>query len=339
MAEERSPDATDWCAGLRLAEFRALTPAERIEIRYAAFARYLWSALAFVLFPLAFATFVVLGLPLASRPVASGLVAVVVVVGLVVMALLLLAGRDWLRWARALSRDARQGAVQRFEGVIPHLPAPDESLQSLLKEGLLQAGSEETQWLEVLPVSGGVLQANGVRPRRWIRARRRRVAEVPEYAATAAEWVSPARTSGEEVYLNHRELTAAETEELRRHIRRLTLRPLLLAVALDAWLGTVLVLSGGRLEGTQLLTGLLLLVVAVRANWSAYRSLALGGRLRQDLRIGRVVITRSPKSDPELETLPGGEAPTLSDPDEFLPVSGALWSEAGQPAPWRTLAH
>jgi hypothetical protein len=198
--------------------------------------------------------------------------------------------------------------------------------------GLLQDYCAQTQWFEVLARSGMVWRVNGARPPRLVRAGRARVADVPAFAAVAAQWLEPLdRTDRDAPHLGQRELSGAENAELRRHLRRMTLRPLFALAILLPWLVAV----GLRAQDEFPLSWMLLAAGCMVAQVNVFRCFWLARKLGRDLRVGRLVIARTPVEQRE----PGlpGPAP-LSPPEEFLPVSGIIWTRCGLPAPWRVSA-
>jgi hypothetical protein len=54
------------------------------------------------------------------------------------------------------------------------------------------------------------------------------------------------------------------------------------------------------------------------------------GKLMRDARLRTAVIVRSPSLLPI-----NPSSPSLLPADEFLAISGVLWTRAGAPAPWR----
>ena len=309
-----------WSGGLRLTGGRELMPDEREEIRRLSLRNRLHGSLLLVplpfLFPLCVAA---LALPGEGGPPRDTLTMAVAGVMLLGTPWLLLAARDRLRDARVLAQDARSGRVDQFGAERPAGSAP------------------ETDWFEALPHSGLVWCVNGVRTSARKRAERSEAADPPPYAAIAAEWVAPLEEGREgSVYLNHRELSPAEREDLRRHLRRLVIPPVLLAAVLNAWLAIVLWAAGntGHLpEGRNTLSFVFFVILVGAANWNLARCLPLGRKFLQDARTGRVVIARSSEDGEPVE----GEtaAPSLSPPEEFLPYSGVIWTRAGHPALWR----
>jgi len=335
-----------WSAGLRRSGERELSSQEREEIsRLSARSRLRGSAL---LCPTPFLfTLCLAGLASTGGGETGWTLLLVLVLALLLgtTPLLLLLARDWLREARALARDARSGTVDHFGGDLAETrPALQAALGTGGQAPYLENG---VRWLEVLPHSGLVWRVNGCRSQTRQTAQRATAADPPPYAAIAAEWVEPADVLGAHgVLLGSRELSAVEEGELKGHLRALTFRPMLLSAALCAWLGLVLGLAfrtGHLPEGESLPQFLFLLVITGTALFSLGRSLRLGRKFRQDLRFGRVVIARSRVEPVEgaeetEEPPPPALIPRLTPPEEFLPASGALWTRAGKPAPWRLRA-
>lgn len=344
---DQVPEGTSiWAAGLRLVGQRELAPEERMEIRRAAMtfaALACGSALILPLIVLSLLLTIALGGRL-DAPV-SPLTAAVVLLLLALGGVLGYGMIRWVRWSRLLARDARHGHTELFEGEVDAHQILSATTRRLVRSGLLRrtpgsAPDEDPEQVEVLPRSSLVWKVNGDRPRSWIQTQMRRVADVPAFAAVAAEWLD--RVTGDDatpIHIGHRELSTAERTELDELARRVVLKPVLLATALLAWLGLVLgylAMHGEHAPGhpPTTLLGLCVLVAVAIAN--AMRNAGLSMQFRRDLSFGRVIITRSPRFDPED---PEPETPALSPPEEFLPASRVMWSRAGRPAPWRTMVQ
>src|SRR5206468_1716210 len=98
------------------------------------------------------------------------------------------------------------------------------------------------QWLEVLPRSGFLWQANNTRPRRWIPfmpPEEVEVAETPAFAAVAAEWAEPVAGEETPARVGQRELSADEVRELRQHVRRALRVRLVWVIPYNLWFWTV----------------------------------------------------------------------------------------------------
>jgi hypothetical protein len=253
----------------------------------------------------------------------------------VITPVLILTARDCLTLARDLARDLRDGATVRYEGVVGRVTRLDATLDRLIRGGLLRKGCSETQWFEVLPTSGLVWYANGIRPRSWIRAACAETAPLPTYAEVAAEWVEPVDISREDAFhVGKRELSAAELSELTRHVRRMLFKPVVSAVVLNLWLtGAVWALRSGAANlnsGHAMFLFAVLVGVTIQVDLRLVRCLTLLLKLMRDARLRTAVIVRSPS------LLPASVSrPSLLPADEFLAISGVLWTRAGAPAPWR----
>lgn len=345
---ERDPQSEGtsvWAAGLRLVGRRELAPEERMEIRRAAMTFAALACGSALVLPLIFLS-LLLTVALGGRldaPV-SPLTAAVVLLLLALGSVLGYGMLRWVRWSRMLARDAHQGHAELFEGEVDSHQILSATTRRLVRSGLLRgsgsAPEEDPEQVEVLPRSNLVWKVNGDRPRSWIQAQIRRVADVPAFAAVAAEWLD--RVSEDDsspLHIGHRELSSAERTELNELAQRVVLKPALLATVLLAWLGGVLgylATHGEHAPGhpPSTLVGLSVLTAVSLAN--VMRNAGLSLQFRRDITFGRVIITRSARFDPEN---PEPETPNLSPPEEFLPASRVMWSRAGQPAPWRTMVQ
>ena len=318
------PGTTTWSDGLRMTGERDLSPAERADLRRTALRFRALGCVGGLTVPLLFIGFLV-GLSLFSDPSATPGPAFVLasVAGLALLAVICLGAVERLRWGLALARDVSEGRVERFE---------------TQAESHGAAGSEPG-CLEVLPNSGMLYQVDGVRSRGWSRVKRTEVADPPPYARIAAEWLDPAETDdGTAIHLGHRELSEAELGEIRRRQRHVLLKPGILALLLSLWTFPVLWIMAreGRLpEGRHLASFILLVVLTATALVQLARSLKLAGDLAGDLRAGRAVIARSPVPAEDVDDSDPDAADELPAAEEYLPVSGLLWTRGGEPAPWR----
>ncbi|MCC2672887.1 MAG: hypothetical protein K0Q72_5359 [Armatimonadetes bacterium] len=326
MAPDPDTKETAWCAGFPQSGQRQLEYPELQEVTRQAtrFTRQAWGSLAAG--PGLFALLLVaLGISALSGRV-PGWLSMLLVLDFLYTPLGVMLGRDWLLRAAALRKDAAEGWVRQYAGHLNPADPPDEIRARLLRRQFLDSDPRPQQWFEVLPHSCRVWTANGRRAATWISAPPNLVAVVPDYAATAAEWVEPAtHAGGEGMHVNMRELSPTEIQELDRHRRRLVLRPLVPALLFTLWATMPLAMgtAGDYPFGLFVVGGF-----AVWSWLSFSRVVALAGRVKRDLEGGRVVIVRR-------ET-PGAEA--LSAAEEFLPESGLPWSAGERPASWRMSA-
>ncbi len=334
---------TLWVAGMRLVGERELSPDERMEIRNAAISfAALGCGAALVLPFLILLLLLTVALAGAIDAPVSPLTALGVLALLTVSALLGYAMHRWVGWARQLARDARQGRAELFEGEVDPRQLFDRTLRRLRRSGLLRQsahGDTDTsaERLEVLPGSNLVWRVNGGRPRGWIQTQIRRVADVPPFAAVAAEWLDRlSLEDSQQIHVGQRELSTAERGELEGLARHLMLKPTLVALGLLLWLGGVLgyaSIHGTPAPGHPPGTTLALCILTGVAMANLMRSAGMGLQFRRDLALGRVIITRSAEFNAE-KAAP--KATELSPPEEFLPNSRVMWSRAGRPAVWRT---
>ena len=328
-----APSETNlWSAGLPLRGSRPLSDEERadLEARRSRFQRQGLAALLGV--PCAFLLFFLLA-PLTPHPSAAAL-ALPLILLTVATPLLALTARDCLLLARDLRRDLADGRADRFEGPIG-ATAVDGTLRRLVRAGLLEKGGSDPQWFEVLPASGLVWHANGGRPRQWIRAAYAETANLPTYAGIAAEWVESVDNTREDAFhVGRRDLSEAETAELRRHQRRIVTRPVALGLLLNAALAATLwaLYAGMVREPHHLFLFAVLFAATLQVSVSMVKCIVLGVKLARDLRVRIAVIVRTPSLLPQ----PDGSSALLA-PDEFLGCSGVLWTRSGRPAPWRLL--
>ena len=250
----------------------------------------------------------------------------VMVLMLVVLPLMLVIGSQSYRQGSRMRLDARRGEVYQFQPISPDQP-PITGAEA----------REQPSWFEVLPTTRLIWRTETGLPPAQKTVDFVAVADTPERAATAAQWtepLDPVQAPGLEV--NHRELTAAERNELLRHIHQVALTPLRAAVPLTLWAGAVLYLAAqaGRFPaGYRLASFLLLLAVTAIADLAAVIGFRTAWKLRKDHHVGRVIIVRLSQSDNQATEQVG--TAELSPPSEFLPFSRRSWTFAGHPVHWR----
>ncbi len=341
-----STETTEWCAGIPLVERRPLEEEERQALRLEARSLLRRGLAALLAFP---AAVLLLTLLLVALDSASSLIRASVfsaaLLTLFCFPVLALVARDSFRRGRGLNRDLREGCVKRFEGP-PRMDETDETLSTLRKARVAPALDDPLWRLEVLPGSGRVWSVQGERPARWITARWTEVAGTPTFAAMAAEWLEPVAKDGDTTLLGgRRDLTQAEREEVRRHARRLWVRPLPYVVGLTVWLSlpVAVILRDGRLHSGHdwfsfCLLGAITLWTDVRFARAAWIARGLGA----DARDGWTIILRrqdpAPSEVAEAVGLQEIAAAIAARPEvvEALPHSRWIWTEDNRPAAWRT---
>lgn len=268
----------------------------------------------------------------------AGAVILVFIVGIAVLVLTF--GTLWER-SRRLGQDIRARQVEIYEILAPPQPSLDGGAEGAGSSERLPDSpqpAEPPRFCEVLPHSGAVWSADDDRALRWPQAPRAETAAPPDPAAYVV-W-SPAEpdASGVDHQWSHREMTAAEVEEIRRHRwerLRTALLPAIL-VNLLAAPGLIHVLSGaGEIEPVSswlwFVFMMLFFNALLVARWLEAR------RHLQDIHVGRIVLvqacmgTNTPPDDNRPPTVPADPAPIT----EYLPISRELWTEHGRPAGWR----
>ena len=210
-----------------------------------------------------------------------------------------------LHLARNLRRDALRGDVEVY--------AEND-------------GDGVTHHQERLPHSGVVWTINDKPTAITSTADSVPVANAPDTAHVAAQWLAPTMESSEKKYFaNRRQITTSESLEIRRHQFHLAWVRWRGLYAFDLFVAFVLALSvvGTALVGYDRwgVAALLLSLLAfhVRAAKDLWTALSLSSDIAQ----GRILIV---KVERDTDTSPIYEV---------LPKSGMTWSVDGSPAPWR----
>lgn len=263
--------------------------------------------------------------------------ALLIAIILIGVSVTVLVSRDDFRESRVLKRDINIGNAYIFEGPASNLVERDKTVKRLIKEDLIKMDSQEQQRLEVLPVSGTVISANGFMPKGWPRSAILETAIFPEKSYVVSSSIESDEISVDpryEVYQRH--MSRGELEELRSNIRRMK-RPSGFLIFFLAWFVlalTTLVLESldGRfyqwLEGY----GIQFAVIGAAFMFQCYayiRILLLARLMTFDLsrRTLKIIRLREEHED-EMED----EYSRIS---EMLPISFAVWSEEGIPSQWR----
>lgn len=187
-------------------------------------------------------------------------------------------------------------------------------------------GDGVTHHTERLPFSGLLWTINGKLTPTISVAESVPVANLPETASVAAQWLSPTMSTTEKNYFsNKREISASEVRELRRHQLHLAWERWRSLYAFDLYLVLVVVLSSKavHLEIFDWLGVAALGTTLLAFHTRAFRDLYTANSLSQDIASRRLLIVRVERGQ--------AESPIY----EVLPRSGMPWSVNGAPASWR----
>lgn len=255
----------------------------------------------------------------------------------------LLLAHDAARERGRILDDISSGRVLQFEGVLPD-PAPGhDERRVLLSSGLLTEKPGQVQHLRVFPRSELVRGRDDRGRVRLMRLHLQHAARPPGYAWRAQlgpDLVAVGAPEG--VRFVQRRLTEGELAEVRGYIRRLR-RP-------DGrlWVGFVFFglsffgLVSGFLSGDlsraprgEWISGGLMLLVGLAAFRSYVLRLRHARSMQLDLSAGRAVSALGWAGEITSADRKRRRGHRPSENDEFLPVSGALWTLSGRPADWR----
>ena len=335
---ESLPEPERWCAGLPWLGERRLTPAEREAIEAVA-RRELrrWGASLGVTAILVAAPilFIALRLPRYHEPADALLYAGTLFGSLTIAGISMLRARDrWRARSRFLS-DLAVGTVDEFGGVVDATALSDPESRALIDAGMLVQGRPDEQRIAVLTVTRSVVHRD---PRRgWcaLPVRVRAVAAAPAYAMRAPVPREIASAHDPHQQLVKRSLNAAERDELRRYIGQVRrLWPFALFLAFYGAICMLLFLGWLRSSDRPTFNALVPLIGLALMSQNAMRlvhAYRRAGQFSRDLATGWAVMLeqrRDVDDAPAPPSLPGRE---------FLPHSGALWTQNGRPASWRNL--
>lgn len=307
------PGANEWYAGVPFQDTRELTLEERYELQTQQ-RRLLWTgclALMLSIFTLIGMFFVLLIGEFVSIPPFVAMLLMLLLLALT--AWILMTGLTRCGYAVGLNADLRAGYLKRY---------------AFLKE------DGELYEMEVLPASNRLWRVNQEMVYRWVSRKPVWVANVPEIAHVAAEWVSPPEgASQDEPHYNWRALSETEKLELSRFANGLVFKLLPLTLFLTIWL---IILAASTLSRGDIpadpISFVILAVIVVAVNWQFIVRCMQASRLRRDRDAGQVVILRWLQQESDAEA---NRQPALSPPVEVLPRTRFVWTENGRPAGWR----
>lgn len=340
---------TEWCAGLPLVRQRPFEPEEQEYLQTLAH-RLRWGGIMAVLaYPLVVALFGIAGWVVTASTemfnvMISGILSLIVYGPM--MALII---RDTIVRCRAVAGDLRCGYVQQFAGAMSPDTDGDKTIIKLREKRIVPKTGMEQWSLELLPASRRVWRVQEQRVKPWIVATVVEVAQTPEMAAIAAQWLQPiTREGGETLLSGRRELSQGERDELQRYARRLWLRPLPTAVGLTLWASLRIIgqnVNHHAYTSMDQAGGALVVFLAFSADLVFIGTLQFALRLLKDAQQGQVVIVGVENKpapdfimDVENNTLPDStpaSGSNVSTVREILPQSRREWTRASQPSAWR----
>ncbi len=160
-----------------------------------------------------------------------------VFIGLPVVILLI---RDGLREAGILKGDLRFGRVFMFEGPMGEPWRCCRAVKGLLKERLISNEQGVQQRLDVLPVSGAVIVANGLKPHGWWTGEVVEATAPPEqHYDVPVSLDNTAGIAGEHFDVLQRHMSPGEIAELKYHIARIR-RPPAMLIVMTVWTAILL---------------------------------------------------------------------------------------------------
>lgn len=303
----------EWYAGVPFQGTRELTLEERYELQSQQRRLFWTGCLALLLAPFALVGLLLVLTFAEFLPLATWIQVLFMFALLILTVGLLLTGRAKYAYSRKLKADLRAGYLKKYT--------------------TLQENNEPYE-LEVLPPSNRLWRVNEEMVYDWISHTPVWVAEVPEIAHVAAEWVSPAENAPQdEPHFNWRALSEAEKLEISRLANKLVLKLLPITLFFTAWL-LLLAFTAFRSGGVpaDIISFLVLIVITLAINWQFIIRCLQASRLRRDRDAGQVVILRWLRQEEDAEA---NRESTLTPPVEVLPRTRFVWTEDGKPAAWR----
>ena len=254
----------------------------------------------------------------------------------------LLLARDCFRRSKGLFGDLKCDFIKRFEGPLAPNQIADETLERLRRAKLAPKKGAAWYGMEILPASGRVWRVTGAAVRGWVVAQTVEVAQTPEFANIASQWLQPfAQNENATLLGGQRDLSSAEQDELRRFARLLWLRPLPFAAGLTLWAAMPVaawMLGRHSANAFSFWQALFLVFFAVVTDYHFIHAVLLSRRIGQDAQRGRVMILSEQANlekdkPPAQSQINAGKAEIV----ELLPISRMIWTGDGRPAAWRVL--
>ncbi len=338
MAENTT---TEWCAGLPLIGQRPFEPEEQEYLQRLAQRLRWYGLVALLLYPLLIAVSGVIAWATTSSAAQglAGMVLAAVVLLCFYGPFLLIIVRDTMGRSKVLLEDLRCGYVKQFAGMM----SPDVGTEATLiklRQARIVPRTGTGHWsLEMLPASRRVWRVQEQRVKPWIIANVVEVAQTPEMAAIAAQWLQPVTRKDDETLLGgRRALSQAERDELLRYARHAWTRPLPGAIGFTLWAGvriSSLLLHPLLNTGINWIFFTLFVFFTLLMDVALVMQVLLSRKLRQDAQAGHVIIVGVEKNAQSVS--PETPANTVPMIREVLPHAKREWTQEGRPAVWRTI--
>lgn len=338
MAENTT---TEWCVGLPLIGQRPFEPEEQEYLQRLAQRLRWYGIMAVLSYPLLVCCFGVIEW-IATSSIAQAKEAMMIsglLLLVVCLPMQLLAIRDAFGRRKALLGDLRCGFVKQFAGMM----APDVGTEATLiklRQARIVPRTGTGHWsLELLPASRRMWRVQEQRVKPWIIANVVEVAQTPEMAGIAAQWLQPVTRNDDETLLGgRRALSQAERDELLRYARHAWTRPLPGAIGFTLWAGvriSSLLLHPLLNTGINWIFFTLFVFFTLLMDVALVMQVLLSRKLRQDAQAGHVIIVGVEKNAPSVSRVtPADTVPMIR---EVLPHSKREWTQEGRPAVWRTI--
>ncbi len=277
---------------------------------------------------------------------------------------------DVFRRRKAWWSELNAQEVKRFAGIFQPEPGAKALLQTLRHSRFTPDKATGMWSIETLGPCGRLCRVQDHPVKVWKNMPFVRVAQTPEVAAIAAQWLQPVQHDGEENLYGQREMSPCEQEELRRFARRLCLRflPLTLAYTL-----LVCVLAGLNVahfpmpDQAARVCLILLACGSVDLYITAAKVLQASRRMYLDAQAARIAIIRVDaktiaetnkaeqmgarqrrlhnmkyssikKNTAKIKETAGAGQEDIAAEEiavEVLPFTQRRWTEAGHPSAWR----
>ena len=320
-----------YCAGLTCVAERQISDAERKEMLKARRMALLAGNLLLLGGIVSFLVFI---LTLSVQLTMSIIVVLVLALSAFAMVFMLVKMKDFFAKAKVFHKDIKSGQVRVFRGrLFPDSWHGFEGYKlRLLKKQILLEDMELIQSLEIMTGSGRIAFANDICCHNIEIAEVQVVAAPPEFAVIARqkEWMEEiAQTEdGDKLFMNRRELSESECQELLALAKKTESGYLLLLILLTAWVSAVIsagIFTKKNIADIPFLFYILLFITLLY--WFLFILAKLRARNLRRISTNREVIILRGNSENPLNP---------DDVIEMLPGKPHIvWTENGKPAAWR----
>ncbi len=335
--DQQSAGATVWCCGFPCTGRFPLEQQEILTLKRRQ-SRATWLGILYtIIAPVSFIIFFALLLSFGNNAYSEKYFTYGIFISLAIIGALFCLGNDVQKRAKLTKADINAGHYLRFSGVeTAHI------FHTQTQQHLFGRYMKKNVQLDILPASGRIYRINGELIEKWHVVPRTEVAETPEIAGIAANWLDIVQNT-DDIHLEagKRELNKAEKSELTRYARS-RWKPMVWVTCITLpWASIILYLcitTRSLPDGSNLMPFLLLESVAIASLYILIKGLVLAKKINDAIRNGYVLILRETPTEKQLTEYRKknnhDDEPT-SVTVEVIPNCDIIWTVDGKVAEWR----